>query len=89
MINPNQIPESDLERFHQAAKIIEIDAEQGYLTCRDRFGYEIATALLVAFYRREFGSMDGYPPRDEVIDKTNELLKEHKMIRPSCPTCGG
>ncbi len=87
--NPNQISEADLERFHDAAKIIEIDAEHGYLTCKRRFGHEVATALLVAFYRREFGSMESYPPRDEVIEKTNEYLKEKQIVRPSCPTCGG
>lgn len=86
--NPNQIAESDLQRFHEAAKLIEVDAEQGYLACKRKYGYEIATALLIAFYRRSFGSMESYPAPDNVESDTNNLLKEKLIVREACSTCG-
>jgi len=65
----------DLSRFNRAAKLIEYDAEQAFRTCSHRYGTEIAGVLLVAFFRREFGSMESFPTPDDVEPKVEAHLR--------------
>jgi len=66
----------DFERFNAAAKMIEADADQAYRTCRKKYGPDAAGMLLVAFLRRAYGSMESWPPSDEVVDKVRARLEE-------------
>jgi hypothetical protein len=82
------ISSSELLRAHTAAKLIEEDAHQAFRTCCERFGRDVAVALLVAFFRRVKGSMDSYPSPENVVPAVNTLLEELNLVRESCPTCG-
>ena len=70
----------DLSRFHSAAKLIEAEGYEGYLTVRRNYGADIAGALLVAFLRRNFGSMETYPAKPDIVEKTDEILKKCGLI---------
>lgn len=70
----------DLARFHAAAKLIEYDAAEGVQTCTERYGRDIAGALLVAFLRRSFGSFDSFPAPDDIIEKVNSFLREKGLV---------
>jgi len=71
-----RITPQDLARFNKAAKLIEYDADQGYRTCCQRYGKEVAGALLVAFFRRCFGSMEAFPTPDHVEPQVENHLRE-------------
>jgi len=74
----------DIARFHRACKLIEVDAEEAYRTCCQRFGTEMAGVLLVAFYRHQLGAMDSYPPEggfEAFEEKVNKVLSEKGMIQ--------
>jgi hypothetical protein len=83
MINPY-----DLEELHDAAKIIEYDGLDAYYTCVERYGSDIANALIVAFLRRAEGSEHCYPEPEGIRIKVNEGLRKRGLIRDFCPTCG-
>ena len=70
----------DLARFHAAAKLIEYDAAEAIRTCSERFGRDIAGALLVAFLRRSFGSLDTFPTPEGVVEKVNAFLEEKGLV---------
>ena len=71
----------DLARFQRAAKIIEDDLDEGYYSCRDQFGPEIAGALLVAELRRIFNDKPlQWPPPDELVEKVNNFLIEKGIM---------
>ncbi|MHA2427582.1 MAG: hypothetical protein ACXADB_06130 [Candidatus Hermodarchaeia archaeon] len=72
--------EQQLARFNAAAKMIELDAEEAFHTCCDRFGFDVAGMLLVAFLRRSYGSMDSYPSSDDVLDKVRTHLREAGIL---------
>lgn len=72
-----QISRSDLKRFHQAARLIEDDLEEAYLTCRQRFGADVAGVLLVAMLRQKFNDdKDQWPPPDYLDERVDEYLTE-------------
>lgn len=73
------IHRSDLARYHHAIKLIEVDGEEGYFTCRGKYGAELANVLLIAHLRRRHGSEIGYPPEggyERVVEDTNTTLEE-------------
>lgn len=74
------ITKDQLERFHQAAKMIETDGVEAYHLVSQKFGSDIAAALLIAFIRHNNGSMDTYPPREDVVQKTNQVLGTFGLI---------
>lgn len=63
----------DITNLHEAARCFEIDGEKAYLTVCARFNVQIASALLVAHKRREFGSMD-CPDSESIKQRVNEAL---------------
>lgn len=53
----------DAIRFHSAARMIEDDLEDAYLTCREKYGAEVAGVLLVALLRQQLNDKkDQWPP---------------------------
>lgn len=74
------ITKGQLTRFHQAAKMIETDGVEAYHSVSQRFGSDVATALLIAFIRRNHGSTDAYPPRENIVQKTNKVLGAFGLI---------
>ena len=70
-----KISESDLIRFHDAARRIEADGHEGYYTVRELYGADIAGVLLVAFLRFQHGAMETFPAKPEVREKTDAFLK--------------
>jgi hypothetical protein len=79
----------DLQRFHDAAKMIEYDGDQAYRTCCERFGSDIAGVLLVAFLRRAARTEEMYPEPEDLREKVNEYLRKLGLIDEICPFCGG
>lgn len=71
-----------VEDLHLAAKIIETDGIDGIRTAVSRVGWNVAMALLIAHFRRAKGSMETFPPRPEIEEQVNELLKEAGLIPP-------
>lgn len=74
------ITRGQLERFHQAAKMIETDGVEAYHSVSRKFGSDIAAALVIAFMRRSYGSLETYPPREEVMTKTNQFLTDYGLV---------
>lgn len=70
----------DLERYHAAVKIIEADACEGIRTCTEKFGKDVAGALLVAYLRFNLGSSDRFPPDPKIVVKVNDILKEEGLM---------
>ncbi len=66
--------------YHEAAKMIETDGVEAYHTVSERFGSDVAGALLVAFIRRNLGSMDTFPAREEITAETDQVLLENRLI---------
>lgn len=75
--------DTDLYRYHSAAKLIEVDAEGGYASCCKLYGTDIANMALIMYYRAKHGSLDSYPPEggfDRLIKDVNDNLKENNLI---------
>ena len=70
---------AEVERFHAAAKIIELDGVEGVRTCAERFGKDVAGALLVAFIRRNLNP-NGAWPTDKTKDGADRALVVHGLI---------
>lgn len=73
----------ELNRAHQACKIIEVDGSDGFIYCIEQYGKDVAVMLLVMFLRSCKGSMDSYPPEggfQRLIDDVNEILKKDNII---------
>jgi hypothetical protein len=69
------------ERWHHAAKLIEVDGVNAYWACRERYGEDIANVLIIAFLRRNFNPNEQFPIPEEVTKKTNyTLCREGLMI---------
>lgn len=66
--------------YHEAAKMIETDGVEAYHTVSERFGSDVAGVLLVAFIRRNQGSMDTFPAREDIVIKTDEILSKHGLV---------
>jgi len=69
----------ELARFHNAAKSIEFDAVEAISSCARQHGRDIAGALLVAFLRRSFGSLDSFPTPEGVVEKVNVFLQDRGL----------
>ena len=76
----DMIFENKLSNYHDAAKMIETDGIEAYHTVSERFGNDIASALLIAHIRRNLGSMDTFPAKEEVVSQTNEILNKHGLV---------
>lgn len=81
-MTPWNIPVAvDLQRFHDAARMIELDGVEGYHSCCKRFGTDIANALVVAHCRmmaiaekEKATGFCGWPDED-TTKRANELLR--------------
>lgn len=74
---------NDLDRFHDAAKMIEYDGAQAYRTCCERFGKDVANALLIAYFRRNVmtGSpLNVFPEPEDLREKVNKMLEEEGVL---------
>lgn len=72
-----------LERAHAAARMIELDGIEGYHTCCDRFGEDVANALVVAFLRQQYSGAEGpHQVRDLAIGQTDNALKGYGAFTP-------
>lgn len=78
---------TEVEKLHDAAKIIEYDGAQGYYACVEKFGVQIANAMLVAFLRRSFGPVS-FPEQEGLREKVNEHLASVGILKDVCPHCG-
>jgi len=66
---------TSLERLQKAAKIIEVEGIDGHPSVVRSFGNEVANFLLVAHLRRNFGSMNSFPPDPAIDGKVQEFLE--------------
>ena len=79
-----QAQQLSLEQMQEAAKLIEIDGSEAYETVCRRFGEQVAQLLLVAHIRRNYGSMDSYPPNPSINAGLAVSLRKHG-IKISAP----
>jgi hypothetical protein len=71
--------QNEAKRFHDAARVIELDGAEGYFSCCDRFGPEVAGMALVMWTRCHFSSENDYPSlevHERLMKKTNKILEE-------------
>lgn len=79
--NKSWIHPVDVRRFHSAARLIEDDLEEAYLTCRERYGAEVAGVVLVSILRQKLNDQkDQWPPPEDLIEKVNNFLVEHGLM---------
>jgi hypothetical protein len=57
-----------IAEMQEAARLVEINGDEAFHSVKDRFGEEVALLLAIAHLRRNFGSMQTYPP-DPSIDR--------------------
>src|ERR1700721_3048866 len=69
------------ERYHEAAKLIEANGIEGYKTCFNRFGQDIADALMVAWLRRRNTETNALMSPEKVIEQVNIALIEHGILK--------
>ena len=74
------ITQEQANRFHKAARMIELDGAEGYFTCRDKFGADVAGMALIMWARCHIGhTKDEYPSaevHEQRIDEVNAHLVE-------------
>lgn len=66
----------NITQYHQAAKIIETDGCEGYFTCQERFGTDIAATALVTWLRAIYNKADSWPEPEDLIEKVNNIIRE-------------
>lgn len=64
----------DVQLLQHAAKVIEIDGDDGIQTAAELVGMPTAIALLIAHYRYVVGSAKTYPPDPEIDKQVIEYL---------------
>jgi hypothetical protein len=77
----------DLRRFHEAARMVELDGVEAYFSLEHRFGREVAGMLVVLFLRLRFGSAESTAPlSDEAMAKIENILRAAGRMRdPALP----
>jgi hypothetical protein len=69
-----------IQEMQDAAKRIEIDADEAYRTVTRLYGEDVAKLLLIAHLRRAFGAMDQYPPSPDINQKVEDFLREKGIL---------
>lgn len=84
-MNKPKIHSVDVTRFFHAARVIEDDMEEGYYFCRDKYGPEVAGALLIAALRVKFNdNPNQWPPKEAELDaKVREFLTDENLLDES------
>ena len=77
----HKMQQDEAARFHAAAKMIELDGPEGYFSCRERFGPEIAGMALVMWQRMKVPLRKEWPD-DALVDRVNNLLIEAGRLEP-------
>ena len=71
----------DLNRFHNMCRLIEDDLDEAYMTCRQKYGYEVAGVLLVALLRQQLNTnKDQWPPPEDLTEKVNKFLADRGLL---------
>jgi hypothetical protein len=74
------ITQEQANRFHKVARMIELDGAEGYFSCCERFGSDVAGMALIMWSRCKLqGSDDKYPSLEvhqELMEETNKILVE-------------
>ena len=61
--------------------MMEDDLEGAYLTCREKYGAEVAGVVLVTILRQKLNNnQDQWPPPEDLIRKVNNFLVEHGLM---------
>lgn len=64
-----------VDEMQDAAKMIEVDADEAFRTVTERYGEDVAMLLLIAHLRRSYGAMDRYPPDPAINRKVEDFLR--------------
>lgn len=75
------IRQNDMQRYHDAAKMIETDGIYAYNTVSKKYGEEIANFLVVAFLRRNHNPSDQWPAPENTIKQVREDLETQEHIQ--------
>jgi hypothetical protein len=63
--------------------MIELDGIEGYFSCCEKFGEDVANALVVAFLRQQYSGAEGPHRVGELpIEQTNNALKGYGAFDP-------
>lgn len=73
--------EREVKQLHEAAKMIEADGTDAFKAVAEKYGSAMAEALLVAYLRFNVGSTETYPPREEVVENVNVILRQEGILR--------
>lgn len=72
----------DVMRWQKACRMIEDDHEQAYFTCREKYGPDIAGALLVMILRQKFNkNLNQWPPPEDLVGEVNDFLREKGLLK--------
>jgi len=66
----------DAERFHQAAKMIEDDGCEGYFSCCQKFGREVAGTALVMWLRLQKNPNYCWPAPEGLPEEVNKIMQD-------------
>lgn len=70
----------DFYRLNYASKSIETDACEAYFTTKERYGSDVANALIILYLRLQFNPNNQYPAPDDVNDKVLKILRENGIL---------
>ncbi len=65
-----------------AARMIEIDDFDAYRSVAKKYGVDVANVLIVAHFRRAFGSVETYQPDPDINEKIRAALEQHSIHIP-------
>ena len=69
-----------IDQIQTAARMIEHDGVECFHVVKERFGEDVALALVIACLRREFGGGKSYPSDPSIDAKVVEFLKKEHII---------
>lgn len=73
------ISETDVRRAHAACKMIELDGAEAFRTCCEQYGRDVATMLVVSFFRHRLNPEEKWP-QEELEQEVNDALIEAGLI---------
>lgn len=80
-----EMTNQEVERFHDAATMIEKDGVEAYFHCRHCYGYQIAGMALVMWLRCQ-KLPAGEWPHSGIDEEVNKILRESGRLENENPS---
>lgn len=72
---------TDAARYHHAARMLDDDHEGAYFTTRQKYGPDVAAAVLIAILRAKLNKNPGqWPPPEDLEEKVNNYLRDKGLM---------